>query len=204
MAMTTITLTGKLAATFGRKFKLDVETPGEAFKALCALRKGFEQYMMDSAQMGLRFAVCKGKRNISLDEISHGHGENEIKIICLPAGSKRGGLTQIFVGAALIAASFFTAGAAAAIGFSAAASAAAATAVAGMGISLAMGGVVQMLTPQPKGMSMAQDPDNKPSYAFGGAVNTTAMGNPVGLCYGLREVGGAIISAGIVAEDVRV
>ncbi|PZA23441.1 phage tail protein, partial [Enterobacter hormaechei] len=46
------------------------------------------------------------------------------------------------------------------------------------------------------------DPDNKPSYAFGGSVNTLAMGNPVALLYGVREIGGAIISAGIVAEDI--
>jgi len=33
-------------------------------------------------------------------------------------------------------------------------------------------------------------------------VNTLAMGNPVALLYGEREIGGAIISAGIVAEDI--
>lgn len=31
---------------------------------------------------------------------------------------------------------------------------------------------------------------------------TLAMGNPVALLYGEREIGGAIISAGIVAEDI--
>ncbi|HHJ4498639.1 TPA: tail assembly protein, partial [Escherichia coli] len=31
--------------------------------------------------------------------------------------------------------------------------------------------------------------------------NTTASGNPVPLLYGQREIGGAIISAGIYAED---
>jgi predicted phage tail protein len=69
------------------------------------------------------------------------------------------------------------------------------------GITSMAGGIYQMLSPQPKGLQMRDDPDNKPSYAFGGAVNTTAMGNPVALLYGEREIGGAIISAGIVAED---
>jgi predicted phage tail protein len=55
---------------------------------------------------------------------------------------------------------------------------------------------------QPKGLQGRDDPDNKPSYAFGGSVNTLAMGNPVALLYGEREIGGAIISAGIVAEDI--
>lgn len=67
--------------------------------------------------------------------------------------------------------------------------------------SMAVGGVVQMLSPQVSGLRMRQDPDNKPSYAFGGPVNTTASGNPVPLLYGQREIGGAIISAGIYAED---
>lgn len=48
---------------------------------------------------------------------------------------------------------------------------------------------------------MRQDPDNKPSYAFGGPVNTTAQGNPVPIGYGQREIGGAVISAGIYTED---
>ncbi|HBC80581.1 MAG TPA: phage tail protein [Escherichia sp.] len=64
------------------------------------------------------------------------------------------------------------------------------------------GGVYQMLSPQPKGLQGRDDPDNRPSYAFGGAVNTIAMGNPVPVLYGEREIGGAIISAGIVAEDI--
>ncbi|CCJ88166.1 Phage tail assembly protein I [Cronobacter turicensis 564] len=63
------------------------------------------------------------------------------------------------------------------------------------------GGVVQMLSPQPGGLASRQDPANAPSYAFGGPVNTTAMGNPVGLLYGEREIGGAIVSAGIYTND---
>ncbi len=70
------------------------------------------------------------------------------------------------------------------------------------GIGMMAGGIYQMLSPQPKGLQGRDDPDNKPSYAFGGSVNTLAMGNPVALLYGEREIGGAIISAGIVAEDI--
>ncbi|HCF6912176.1 TPA: tail assembly protein, partial [Pseudomonas aeruginosa] len=69
------------------------------------------------------------------------------------------------------------------------------------GVSLALGGVVQMLSPQAKGLSQSAAPENLPSYAFGSAKNTTASGNPVPLCYGYRRWGGAIISASIYAED---
>lgn len=71
-----------------------------------------------------------------------------------------------------------------------------------MGASMVMGGVIQMLTPQPSfGMSVSQSVENKPSYAFGSPVNTTAQGYPVPILYGEREIGGAVISAGIYAEN---
>ena len=71
----------------------------------------------------------------------------------------------------------------------------------GIGASMALGGVAQMLSPQPGGLASKQDADNKASYAFGGVTNTTAQGNPVPLGYGKRLIGGAIISAGIYIED---
>ncbi len=74
-------------------------------------------------------------------------------------------------------------------------------ALAMVGASTALGGVVQMLSPQMPGLGMRESPDNKSSYAFGGPVNTTVQGNPVAVLYGTREIGGAIISAGIYTED---
>ena len=68
-------------------------------------------------------------------------------------------------------------------------------------LAMAIGGVVQMLSPQPKGLSTSADQENTPGYAFGSAKNTTASGNPVPLCIGKRRWGGAIISASIYAED---
>lgn len=69
------------------------------------------------------------------------------------------------------------------------------------GAAMILGGVVQMLSPQQGGLARQEDPDNKPSYAFGGPVNSIAQGNPVPIGYGKRRIGGAIISAGIYAED---
>ncbi|MNS78223.1 Bacteriophage lambda tail assembly protein I [compost metagenome] len=70
-----------------------------------------------------------------------------------------------------------------------------------MGIAMAMGGVVQMLSPQQKGLSAADSPENGASYNFNGPVNTSAQGNPVPLLYGRMIVGSSVISAGIFAED---
>src|SRR5690606_6179215 len=72
------------------------------------------------------------------------------------------------------------------------------------GVAMVAGGVVQMLSPQAKGLKNRESAENMPSYAFGGPVNTTAAGNIVGILYGKRRIGGANISAGIYAEDVGI
>ncbi|SCZ74077.1 hypothetical protein SAMN03159324_05182 [Pseudomonas sp. NFPP18] len=63
------------------------------------------------------------------------------------------------------------------------------------------GGVIQMLSPQAKGLGTQDSPNNRPSYSFNGAVNTSVQGNPVPLLYGRMIVGSAVISAGIYSED---
>jgi len=70
-----------------------------------------------------------------------------------------------------------------------------------LGIAMAVGGVVQMLTPTQKGLSTQDSGANTASYAFNGPVNTTVQGNPVPYLAGEMIVGSAVISAGIYAED---
>jgi predicted phage tail protein len=61
--------------------------------------------------------------------------------------------------------------------------------------------VIGALSPQAQGLSQSAAPENKPSYAFGSARNTTASGNPVPICIGKRCWGGSMITFSIVAED---
>ncbi|EPH9898058.1 tail assembly protein [Providencia vermicola] len=199
MSLKTIRLYGVLGAKFGREHKLDIDSPREAIKALSVLYDGFEQFLANAHLKGLEFAVFKGKRNISEDEL-HLDTCEDIRIAPVIKGSKRGGFFQTILGVAMIGAAAFLSGGLS-VAFTAAGTWGGALAMGGA--AMALGGVVQMLSPQPRGLSMRQDADNKPSYAFGGAVNTTAQGNPVPLFYGLdrREIGGAIISAGIYTED---
>ncbi|MGX4746042.1 tail assembly protein [Providencia rettgeri] len=191
----TIRLYGQLGTLFGREHKLAINSPREAIKALSVLYEGFEQFLANAHLKGLVFAVFKGKRNISEDELNLDTSE-EIRIAPVIKGSKRGGFFQTVLGIAMIGLAVWNP---AFLAMSATTN----SALMLGGAAMAIGGVVQMLSPQPRGLSMRQDADNKPSYAFGGAVNTTAQGNPVPLLYGLgrREIGGAIISAGIYTED---
>ncbi|WP_338843945.1 tail assembly protein [Citrobacter europaeus] len=194
--LTTIRLYGALGARFGRVHRLAVQTSAEAVKALCINLDGLESYLMNAKKNGMTFAVFRGKRNIGVEDFKDLVGSTDIRIAPVMEGAKKAGLFQTILGAVMVVAGIvvtgMTFGSAGVIG-------------AGMvsaGIGMMAGGIYQMLSPQPKGLQGRDDPDNKPSYAFGGSVNTLAMGNPVALLYGEREIGGAIISAGIVAEDI--
>ena len=70
-----------------------------------------------------------------------------------------------------------------------------------IGAAMAIGGVIQMLSPQAKGLGAQDSPNNRPSYSFNGAVNTSVQGGCVGLLYGRMIVGSSVISAGIYSQD---
>ena len=192
--LTTIRLYGALGARFGRVHRLAVQTSAEAVKALSVNLSGFESYLLNAKKNGMVFAVFRGRKNIGVDDFQSLPGASDIRIAPVMEGAKKAGMFQTILGAVMIVAGL-------ALG-PAILGATLATGLIVGGVSTAAGGLYQMLSPQPKGLQMREDPDNKPSYAFGGAVNTTAMGNPVAVLYGQREIGGAIISAGIVAEDI--
>ena len=193
-----VVLYGPMRKRFGREFELAVSSPKEAIHALCVQVEGFKKYLFDSKSNGLTFAIFIGKRNVGEDGLADPAGNDEIRIAPIIQGSKRQGVFQTIVGAALIVvASIYSGGLAAA--FSAGGFAGAA---ASLGLSMVIGGVVQMLSPQPKGLGAKDDPGNQPSYSMDGAVNTQAQGNPVPLCYGKVIIGGAIISGGIYSEDI--
>ncbi|CDL81771.1 tail assembly protein [Xenorhabdus cabanillasii] len=184
----TIRLYGVLGARFGRVHKLAVSTPQEAIRALSVLTDGFERFLLTAKERGLTFAVFNGKRNLQRDELTFS-GEDDIRIAPMIIGSKNAGVFQTILGAVLVVAGAFLW----ATPFGAP--------MIMTGVGMMLGGVVQMLSPMPGGLARREDPDNKPSYAFGGPVNTVAQGNPVPIGYGRRRIGGAIISAGIYAED---
>lgn len=192
----TVRLYGVLGARFGRVHRLAVETRQEAIKALSVILPGFEKFMLTSKSRGLTYAVFDGKRNLARDELDFKLTE-EIRIAPIIVGSKQAGVFQTVLGAVLLAVSIWNP----MIGAVALMQGSTAFAVGAMGASMMLGGVMQMLTPVQGGISMRQSPDNKPSYAFGGPVNSIAQGNPVPILYGRRRIGGAIISAGIYAED---
>lgn len=199
-----MTLSGGLAKKFGKVHQFHVADMREMLRAMCASVPGFKKYVSNAHLNGVRFAFYSGGKNIGLEEFDMSTGATEYRMSQVIEGSKQAGVLQIVIGAIALVAAFFTAGASlAAWGAAMTAGAIGATTIlTGIGISMMLGGVVSMLTPQPSyNIGSASSTDNQPNYAFGAPVNTVAMGYPVPVLYGQREIGGAIISAGIFSSD---
>lgn len=229
--MKRVVLRGELGKQFGRIHKFDLNTPAEAIRALCANFEGFQQALVTAGERGVGYIVQVGKAAIDeVDEIHNPTGQDEeISITPVLAGAG-GGVGKILTGVALVAAAivlgplgggflglgagvggggavgvgFLTAGASSAIGF--------------IGASLILSGTAQLLSPQPAdlpgltgatgGRRNSFDPvnndpaDNRSSYIYNGAVNLTAQGNPVPICYGRMRVGSVVVSAGVSTTDI--
>jgi predicted phage tail protein len=167
-----------------------------------------------------------------LDEVHNPTGQNEeISITPVLAGAGGGGgIGQIIAGVALIAASFLLPGAGlfgagfGVFGPLAPATIATLTTVgtvtSAIGAALILSGTAQLLSPQPADLPgltggyggggrnnsfnpVNNDPaDNRSSYIYNGAVNLTAQGNPVPICYGRMRVGSVVVSAGVSTTDI--
>lgn len=190
--MSQIELGGALGKVFGRTHYRLISKICEVGTALSKTIPGFESYMISSQRRGLTFAIFKGKKNIGKDDLGFPVTGEVIRIVPVIIGSKKAGVLQTILGAVLVAVG---------VVLSFTPWAAASPFLYKFGAAMMLGGVVQMLSPQPSGLASKQSADNHASYAFGGVTNTAAQGNPVPLLYGRRRIGGAIISAGIFVED---
>lgn len=199
--MVPVLLLGELGKKYGRRFNLDIKSPAEAVRALVANFPEMQKYMADRY-----YRVVVGKDDTGGDELHNPTGRQTIKIVPVITGAG-GSFGRILLGAALIGLAFVTGGASiAASGFLA--GGLTTTFFGGlavsMGASLILGGVAQMIAPSPQSGAPNESPENNPSYIFNGPINTTAQGQPVAVGYGRLRVGSAVISAGIVAEQVAV
>jgi predicted phage tail protein len=192
-----IKLYGQLAKFIGRRvLEADVATAAEAVRMLVANFPGLEQHMAEQ-----HYRVTVGTYDLDETEIHDPAGQQDIKIMPVIAGA--GAVGRIILGIVLIAASFFTAGATIGL-LGLAAPVALSTVFAGLGASLVLGGVAQLLTPVPK-VPQGPDTDNDPrkTYNFSGIQQTSRQGVPVPCVYGLTMVGSVVISAGTDTVQVQ-
>ena len=183
-----IKLYGKLAKFIGhRVLEADVATAAEAVRFLVANWPEVERHLADQ-----HYRVSIGTYDIDLDELHHPAGAAPISFVPVVGGA--GAVGRILIGVALIAAAFFTGGATIGL-LGLAAPVAVSTVLAGVGITLILGGVAQLLTPTPKISKDEGDP--RKSFSFSGIQNVSRAGVPVPVIYGETLTGSVVISAGI-------
>jgi predicted phage tail protein len=182
-----IRLYGRLAKFIGRRvLEADVSSAAEAVRFLVANWPDLEKHMADQ-----HYRVSVGSYDLTVDELHDPAGQQEIKIIPVVVGA--GAVGRIITGVALLAVGLFVPG----IG------ALGVQLLVGVGASLALGGVAQLLTPVPR-MDVGKDSDKDPrkSYSFSGVQQTSRQGVPVPVVYGETLVGSVVISAGIDTVQV--
>jgi predicted phage tail protein len=196
-----IKLYGKLAKFIGKRvLEADVANAAEAVRFLLANWPKLEVHMSDQ-----HYRVTVGTYALTIDELHDPAGAAPISFVPVVAGAGAAG--RIILGAALIIGAFFTGGATIGL-LGLAAPIAVSTVLLGIGASLVLGGVAQLLTPVPKvpkGVNNSgkdTDDDPRKSYSFSGIQNTSRQGVPVPIVYGETVVGAVTISAGIDTVQV--
>lgn len=193
-SLTEVRLYGHLRARFGKSHYLDVASANEAVRALSVVLPGFKSHLITHSTPGYR--VWLGHDVVQKnDELAYPGGKL-IRIV--PATGGGGGFGKIIIGAALIAASIYFPGVGAIAGTSFSLSSLAGS----FGASLVLGGISEMLTSNPSAVAPVEKANNQPSYAFAGAVNTTAQGNAIPILYGRARIGSQVISTGLTANQI--
>lgn len=204
MQLTTILLHGELAEKFGPKWILDVKSPAEAIRAIEANQPGLIQYLAESGDRGIDFAVQVNSREITEELLTARRGCSVIEISPVVRGSKSK-WAGVIIGVVLIAVAVVTQqywaaswlGKATIFGVKA-------TSVIGMiGLSMAIGGAASLIAGQPKGSALDTG-EEKASYIFNGPATTTGQGGAVPIVYGGPIlVGPTVISQAIHSEDLN-
>lgn len=203
--MVEVRLYGELRKEFGAVHHFDIRSPAEAFRALLANFPKFASHLATSADRGIGYKVIANKDVIAhVDDLRNPTGQSVIKIAPVVMGATSKSMTQILIGAAILAVAWWNPLGWAYAGnsmFAAGALTGAGSIMVGLGTSLILGGVAQMLAPSPPTLQANESPGNEPSYLFNGPVNTTAQGQAVPVGYGQVLIGSAVISAGVSTEE---
>ena len=204
-----IHLHGRLADRFAPSYTLDVGSPAEAVRAICAQVPGFLDCIREGEYRVVR-GPLNGGNDLDEDTLTFPLGRaDELHFVPVPAGAKNRGIGKIILGVAIVGAAFAFAPAGA--GFLGA-NLGASTGLFGVtfgnvalfGASLAFQGISSLLTPTPKAGDFAQQerPDQRPSFLFNSIVNTAEEGATIPVVYGRVRVGSLVISTALATEQI--
>ena len=231
----TVRLLDDLGARYGSEHVyFNLRSPAEAIKLLCINHPALQKELAEAHQHGVGYTLVQAGTFLGYEDLQLPLGKNDLVLAPVIAGSGSGGSAgQIFAGIGLVAASFLLPGAGifgttSIFGATAATTAAGTatfatalgTSLSAIGASLVLGGVSQLLAPQPtiptlnnrtapgentnasgpQGVSRATSGEQ--SYAFAGAANTVGVGATVPLVYGKLLIGSHLLSSRVrVADD---
>lgn len=176
---------------FGEQFELDVKDTAEGLRALfCQI-----PHLRQAISQGL-YKIRIGSQYLDNRYLDQGlfyklKAGMTVHLTPVIGGAKKAGVFQTIVGVALIGAAI----ALGPIGLGVLGTTGAWT-LGGIGASMLLGGVAQMLTKMPS-MKASNEAEKKQSSAFSGLQNRVAQGQPVPLAYGRIRCGSMIISQGV-------
>ena len=206
----TVKVYGHLAEHCGQSvFEAVVRVPADAIKFLLCNFPELRGLMRDGY-----YKVAVGPHDLQLadcpEQLGYPLAVNDVVQVVPVVSGAGGGVGKVLAGAALIGLAIAFAPAAAAGGGFLTAGAAGttmgalgtATVVAGqVGLSLALSGVAQMISPQPPAPpEFDNDPRN--NYGFSGIQQTAREGSTIPVVYGETLVGSIIISQGLNVDEV--
>ena len=235
----TVRLLGDLGERYGSEHKYhDLRSPAEAIKLLCINEPAFQKELTEAHEHGIGYTVVQADEFLDYGDLHLPLGKNDLVVTPVVAGSGGGGSGKILAGLGLIAAAVilapvgggflglgagaFTSTTGAALVSATATSfattaalSAASVALGAIGSSLVLGGISEVLAPQPtvptvgggsrtspgentnaagpQGVSRATS--GRQSYAFSGPANTVGVGATVPLVYGKVLIGSHLISS---------
>ena len=237
--MQRVRLLGELGERFGAEYTYyNLRHPADAIKLLCINRPDFKDYLLKADENGIGFKVIQSEVEMGYEDLLLPLGQRELVIVPVMTGSG-GSFGKILAGIGLVALSFLLPGAGifgatSIFGISAAGATGAGvvagsafltsigTAISGIGASLIIGGVAQMISPQPQMPTFAggfagnrfgsrnrtggpvgvtRGVDGEQSYAYTGAANTAGVGATVPLAYGKVLIGSHLLRSRVEVAD---
>lgn len=192
--LTKVRLDGVMGKKFGKEWELDVSSPAEALRMIEANSPGLKRWVLENREKYDAYkVVCvyEDGREEALNDDTYIASRTNLKSIRFtPTVAGASGIVKVIVGAVLIVGSFY----ATAAGFPTLGKA-----MFQVGVTLALAGVVEILSPRPTKPDGNADAK---SFYFDGAVNTEMQGNPIPLIYGRVMVGSHPISASISVDEI--
>ena len=195
---------GKLKTLIPAPVRLDIDTPGEAIRAVAVQVPGFLAMLKEGSYRVVVGKNTKKGLDLELEDINDFRmGHNDLHIVPVVAGAagKGGAMIKTILGAALIGAAIFMSGGLLAAPLAASGMLSGVTwgNIAMIGAAIALSGISQLITkPQENKDDKKQD-----SYSLSGPGNVYTQGNPVPLIYGGELItGGVLISGGIDIEKI--